>query len=49
MEDGYGEGEKRVEGASYDVLMSAIKIRWQEGMERNTGEERVGSMPTESR
>lgn len=33
MEDGCREGEKRVDGASYDILMSAMKTRWQEGME----------------
>lgn len=52
MEDGCREGGreggKRVEGASYGILMSVMKTRWQERLGRDTGKE-SRLMPTESR
>lgn len=47
MQRGRKEGGGRE--ASDDLLMTAMKTRWQEGTERNSGEERVDSMPSESR
>jgi hypothetical protein len=49
VKDGCREGEKRVEGASYNILMSVMKTRQQERIGRDTAKERVGFVPTESR
>lgn len=47
MKRGRKEGGGRE--VSDDRLMTAMKTRWQEGTERNSGEERVDSVPSESR